>query len=102
MAPTNADVEVVVIGAGVAGLTAARTLRERGISVLVLEARDRVGGRVYTVRDSAWPTPIELGAEFIHGRADSLRPVLDELGKWAAKNGPQLARPDPDRQEAAE
>jgi len=53
-----------VIGAGVAGLAAARILARSGLAVAVLEARERVGGRVHTVGGS---TPIELGAEFIHG-----------------------------------
>ena len=44
----DVDVDVIVIGSGLAGLTAARDLRERGHSVLVLEARDRIGGRTYT------------------------------------------------------
>ncbi|HXM70476.1 MAG TPA: FAD-dependent oxidoreductase, partial [Thermoanaerobaculia bacterium] len=43
--------DVVVVGAGVAGLAAARELRRRGLTVVVLEARDRIGGRVLTVRD---------------------------------------------------
>src|SRR4051794_26539347 len=51
--------EVIVIGAGVAGLAAARELRLRGHSVLVLEARDRIGGRVHTVRPEGWPLPVE-------------------------------------------
>jgi monoamine oxidase len=60
--------EVIVIGAGVAGLKAARDLAAEGRSVLVLEARDRIGGRIHTVRDRA-PIPVELGAELIHGES---------------------------------
>jgi len=59
--------DVVVVGAGVAGLAAAQTLLEAGLEVRVLEARGRVGGRVHTYRDPLSPVPIELGAEFIHG-----------------------------------
>src|SRR5262245_9165958 len=51
-----------------AGLTAARELGRAGLTVIVLEARDRIGGRVWTLRDVAAPIPVELGAEFIHGR----------------------------------
>ncbi|MEW5927510.1 MAG: NAD(P)/FAD-dependent oxidoreductase [Gemmatimonadota bacterium] len=57
--------EVVVIGAGVSGLAAARELSTRGVETLVLEARGRIGGRVHTVHDPASPLPVELGAEFI-------------------------------------
>jgi monoamine oxidase len=58
--------DVVVIGAGAAGIAAARSLAAAGREVTVLEARDRVGGRVWTARDLA-PFPVELGAEYVHG-----------------------------------
>jgi monoamine oxidase len=67
--------DVVVIGAGASGLAAARQLVEDGFDVVVVEARDRIGGRIFTHRDSSTPVPIELGAEFIHGSA----PELDEI-----------------------
>ena len=53
--------DAIVIGAGVAGLAAARQLRKRGLEVLLLEARDRIGGRVHTVRLPGWPLPLEAG-----------------------------------------
>jgi monoamine oxidase len=62
------QVDVLVVGAGMAGLAAARELGRAGLTVRLLEARDRIGGRVWTRRDDAAPLPIELGAEFIHGR----------------------------------
>ena len=61
-------VDVIVLGAGAAGLAAAADLTRAGATVLVVEARSRAGGRVYTRREPGWPLPIELGAEFIHGR----------------------------------
>src|SRR3712207_4279845 len=57
--------DVLVIGAGVAGLAATRRLVEAGRSVVVVEARDRIGGRVHTVHGPGLPVPVELGAEFI-------------------------------------
>lgn len=61
--------DVLVIGAGAAGLAAAEALTRAGRSVLVLEARSRVGGRVWTSSMPGLDVPIELGAEFIHGAA---------------------------------
>ncbi len=61
--------DVIVIGAGAAGLAAAARLAEGGCSVLVLEARDRVGGRIHTRYEPGLTAPVELGAEYIHGFA---------------------------------
>jgi monoamine oxidase len=60
--------DVAIIGAGAAGLAAAQRLAAAGRSVLLLEARDRIGGRIHTLTDPLFPLPVELGAEFIHGR----------------------------------
>jgi len=68
--------QVVIIGAGAAGLTTARELDAAGVGVTILEARDRIGGRILTVRDAHTPSPIELGAEFIHGTAEPLQSVI--------------------------
>ena len=76
------DPDVIIIGAGMAGLAAARELGRAGLAVCILEARDRVGGRVFTVHDAACAVPIELGAEFIHGRA---REIWDPLDKAKIK-----------------
>lgn len=65
MLPTGSD--VLVIGAGVAGLAAAASLGRRGRKVILLEARGRLGGRILSVRPAGWPRRVELGAEFIHG-----------------------------------
>ncbi|WP_395818784.1 flavin monoamine oxidase family protein [Curtobacterium flaccumfaciens] len=59
------DADVVVVGAGVAGLAAARALALGGLRVVVLEARDRIGGRTWT--DSSLGVPVDLGASWIHG-----------------------------------
>jgi len=62
------DPTVIIIGAGVSGLAAACELARAGLRVCILEARERIGGRVFTIQDPALDTPIELGAEFIHGQ----------------------------------
>jgi monoamine oxidase len=72
--------EVIVIGAGAAGLNAARILGEQGMSVLVVEARNRVGGRILTVHDPAFGVPVELGAEFVHGRPKATWDLLRRSG----------------------
>jgi monoamine oxidase len=63
---------ILIIGAGAAGLAAARDLSRAGRDVIVLEARDRIGGRVFTQTDPDSPVPIELGAEFVHGKSPAL------------------------------
>ncbi|MDB5033789.1 MAG: Flavin containing amine oxidoreductase [Chlorobi bacterium] len=59
--------DVAIIGGGVAGLAAARILADAGLTVRILEARDRIGGRVHSRIDPVTGLPVELGAEFIHG-----------------------------------
>jgi monoamine oxidase len=61
------NLDVVVIGAGAAGLAASRQLSSAGRRLLILEARGRIGGRIHTQREMGLSLPIELGAEFIHG-----------------------------------
>lgn len=98
----HASIDVVVIGAGVAGLAAAHVLRESGVEFAVLEARERIGGRVFTRHDSSLPVPIELGAEFVHGVAPELREIardatlaiLDNGGQRWQSNGGRLRRYD--------
>src|SRR4051794_23439479 len=71
------DCDVIVIGAGVAGLQAGRDLVGAGKKVMIVEARDRIGGRIHTLHERDWPVPVELGAEFVHGRPPELWPVLE-------------------------
>ena len=92
----NASWDVVIIGAGVSGLAAASALRKSGLSVLIVEARDHVGGRAWTRHEPDLSAPIELGAEFIHGRVPETFELLREVGKaaldtsgahWTLRNG---------------
>ncbi|HZY78542.1 MAG TPA: NAD(P)/FAD-dependent oxidoreductase [Cyclobacteriaceae bacterium] len=58
---------IIVLGAGAAGLSAAAALSKSGKQVIVIEARDRIGGRIFTSHEKSFSAPIENGAEFIHG-----------------------------------
>jgi monoamine oxidase len=71
-------VDVAVVGAGVAGLSAARDLAAAGLSVDLLDARPRIGGRILTLRDQGLSVPIELGAEFVHGSASITTELAQE------------------------
>ena len=73
----HARFECVIVGGGAAGLAAHQHLRHAGHEAALLEARDRLGGRIWTEHPSGWPMAVELGAEFIHGAA----PELDALGR---------------------
>ena len=70
--------DTIVIGAGAAGLFAARELARAGKRVVVLESSHRVGGRMLTELETAAGVPIELGAEFVHGDAPETTKLLDE------------------------
>jgi monoamine oxidase len=72
------DRDVVIVGAGAAGLAAAATLEEADYDVVVLEARDRIGGRILTQHIASLDTPVELGAEFIHGVAEPVRRIASK------------------------
>lgn len=75
---TAEDRPILVVGAGMAGLSAARRLADAGWPVRLIEARDRIGGRVYTRRD--WGVPLDMGASWIHG---TTRNPLVELAQDA-------------------
>jgi monoamine oxidase len=71
------DADVIILGAGAAGLAAASQLHRARARVLVIEARDRIGGRILTCRDSASGLPMELGAEFVHGRPRAIFDLIE-------------------------
>ncbi len=81
------DTDVVVVGAGAAGLAAALWLAERSVRVIVLEGRDRVGGRVRWQSVGSVDVPAELGAEFIHGEAPETSALLREAGLTSVPTG---------------
>jgi monoamine oxidase len=84
--------DVIVIGAGLAGLAAARRLTEAGATVVLLEARNRLGGRVATSRVAGFSHPLELGPEWI-GDTGSVRQLLEQRGaSLVAARGPRLVR----------
>ena len=98
-----ADYDVVIIGAGAAGLAAASTLAQQGYRIALIEARDRIGGRVYTIRPPGATLPIELGADFVHGRPDETFAIAAEAelrlyeqtgNSWAARAGDLRAEDD--------
>ena len=80
---------VIVVGAGMAGLVAARLLHDSGFAVTVLEARDRLGGRVWT--DDRVGAPVDLGGSWVHGVAGN------PLALWSARLGVRLISSEADR-----
>lgn len=87
---------VIVIGAGAAGLSAARQLVDAGVDVTVLEARNRIGGRVWTREVPGLNVPVELGAEFLHGTVPEIDEIVRDAGlravdvagrRWMSRDG---------------
>ncbi len=70
--------DVIVIGAGIAGLAATQRLAAAGLNVMVLEARERLGGRIFTQHHDGYP--VELGAEFVHGRPPEILNAVQAAG----------------------
>ncbi len=71
--------DILILGAGAAGLAAARRLSATGHKVTVLEARDRIGGRIHTLH-AGWPEPVEAGPEFLHANTEGMRELFAESG----------------------
>lgn len=77
--------DAVIIGAGAAGLAAARALSGAGKRVCLLEARGRIGGRILSLHLPDLPLPLELGAEFIHGESETTFSIVDAAALAAAQ-----------------
>lgn len=100
--PAKTDADVLIIGAGIAGLACARELQLAGFKVLIAEGRARVGGRIFTRRHPDWELPAELGSEFIHGApreilerlATGSIPFVDAADEHLTRVGENLASDD--------
>lgn len=89
--------KVIVAGGGVAGLFAARELSKQGYAVTILEASDRLGGRIHTIRNSSFTQPVEKGVEFIHGNLPLTMKLIQESGiRYEAVRGNMIRIVDGD------
>ena len=73
-------VEVIIVGAGLAGLSAARLIDGSGLSYKILEATDRAGGKVYSGFNEQGEYPLELGAQFVNKDMTELTRLIEESG----------------------
>lgn len=95
LAAGNSDERITIIGAGIAGATAARRLTDEGYAVVVVEARERAGGRIHSVQDDDWPATIELGAAWIREPSSTILSELErlEIGTALAQGGEEPRTP---------
>jgi hypothetical protein len=70
---------VTVVGAGIAGATAARRLKDDGFDVVVVEGKERAGGRIHSFTGDEWPFPVELGAALVQGPGTTIESELERL-----------------------
>src|SRR5256885_14076536 len=73
-------VNALVIGAGAAGLAAARELSQSGLTSVLIEGRERIGGRILTVNGENSALPNEVGAEFVHGQPAETFEIIRAAG----------------------
>src|SRR4051812_41551855 len=76
----SSESDVVIIGAGAAGLAAAVKLAAAGVRAIIIEARERVGGRIFTLSGQNDGAAVDLGAEFIHGRPREIFELTKSAG----------------------
>lgn len=88
--------DVIIIGAGASGLMAAWELVQTGKKIIIVEARDRMGGRIHTIQPPGFELPIDTGAEFVHGKLKLTQMILEKAGLsfyevagdiWQKQNG---------------